>query len=133
MKNSLKPDSKALAGKKLRVKTTINSELIRARNVVGVLPGKDTPEIIVVGAHYDLNLDVNFRPAAKPGGRSDHSSFSKKDAPIIYLMAGFPPEYHHPGDHIKLVNRNKMVDIIKLGYLNIWDLANSEWGPAERK
>ena len=81
--------------------------------------------------NYDLNLDVQFRPAAKPRGGSDHSSFSAKDVPIMYFMAGFPPEYHQPGDHINLVNFDKMVDIIKVGYLNIWDLANTEWGPEE--
>ncbi|MCK4880168.1 MAG: M20/M25/M40 family metallo-hydrolase [Bacteroidales bacterium] len=242
VKSSMKPDSRVLAGKKLRVKTTVDSKLIRARNVVGVLPGKDTTEIIVIGAHYDhlgihdgwiwngaddnasgtvgvmsiakacmatgvkpektivfcawtgeekgllgsryfadhpyndakmilnlnydmisrdnkndtlgnkcsmnytkafsvleelttkniadfdLNLDVNFRPAERPRGGSDHSSFSQKDVPIIYFMAGFPPEYHQPDDHIKLVNWEKMINIIKIGYLNIWDLANSEWG-----
>ena len=245
VKSSMKPDSKVLAGKKLRVKTTVDSKLIRARNVVGVLPGKDTTEIIVVGGHYDhlgihdgwiwngaddnasgtvgvmsiakacmangekpektivfcawtgeekgllgskyfadhpyndakmilnlnydmisrdntndslgnmcsmnytkaypvledltnknieeykLDLDVAFRPAARPRGGSDHSSFSAKDVPIFYFMAGFPPEYHQPEDHIKLVNWDKMVNIIKVGYLNIWDLANSEWGAAE--
>jgi hypothetical protein len=242
VKENLKPESKVLAGKKLRIKTTVDSRLIRARNVVGVLPGKDTTEIIVIGAHYDhlgihdgwiwngaddnasgtvgvmsiaracmatgekpektivfcawtgeekgllgsryyadhpyddakmllnlnydmisrdntndslgnmcsmnytkaysvlqeltsknieeydLDLDVSFRPAERPGGGSDHSSFAQKDVPIMYFMAGFPPEYHQPDDHIKLVNWKKMVNIIKIGYLNIWDLANTEWG-----
>lgn len=41
-------------------------------------------------------------------------------------MAGFPPEYHQPDDHIELVNIPKMTDIIRLGYLNIWRFANSE-------
>ena len=49
----------------------------------------------------------------------------------MYFMAGFPPEYHQPDDHINLVNWNKMVNIIKIGYLNIWDLANSQWGADE--
>jgi len=53
VKENMKPDSRVLAGKKIRVKTTVDSKLIRARNVVGVLPGKDTTEIIVIGAHYD--------------------------------------------------------------------------------
>ncbi len=245
VKSSMKPDSKALAGKKLRVKTTVDSKLIRARNVVGVLPGKDTTEIIVVGGHYDhlgihdgwiwngaddngsgtvgvmsiakacmatgekpektivfcawtgeekgllgsryfadhpyndakmilnlnydmisrdntndtlgnmcsmnytkaysvlkdltnsnieeysLDLDVAFKPAKRPRGGSDHSSFSAKDIPIMYFMAGFPPEYHQPDDHLKLINWEKMTNIIKIGYLDIWDLANLEWGPAE--
>lgn len=243
VKNSMKPDSKVLPGKKLRVKTTVDSKLIKARNVVGVLPGKDSSEIIVIGAHYDhlgihdgwiwngaddnasgtvgvmsiakacmatgekpektivfcawtgeekgllgsryfsdnpyddakiilnlnydmisrdnandslknkcsmnytksysvlkelteknveayeLDLDVGFRAAERPRGGSDHSSFSRKDIPIMYFMAGFPPEYHQPDDHINLVNWNKMVNIIKIGYLNIWDLATTEWGP----
>jgi hypothetical protein len=242
VKESMKPDSKILPGKKLRVKATVDSKLIRARNVVGVLPGKDTTEIIVIGAHYDhlgihdgwiwngaddnasgtvgvmsiakacmatgekpdktivfcawtgeekgllgsryfadhpyndakmilnlnydmisrdndndsmknkcsmnytkaysvlkelteknveeyeLDLDVGFRASARPRGGSDHSSFSAKDVPIMYFMAGFPPEYHQPDDHINLVNWKKMVNIIKIGYLNIWDLANSDWG-----
>jgi hypothetical protein len=245
VKNSMKPDSRVLPGKKLRVKTTVDSKLIRARNVVGVLPGKDTSEIIVIGAHYDhlgihdgwiwngaddnasgtvgvmsiakacmatgekpektivfcawtgeekgllgsryfadhpyndakmilnlnydmisrdnsndslknkasmnytkaysvlkelteknieeyeLDLDVSFRAAERPRGGSDHSSFSAKDVPIMYFMAGFPPEYHQHDDHIKLVNWNKMVNIIKIGYLDIWDLANIEWGADE--
>jgi hypothetical protein len=245
VKNSLKPEAKELTGKKLHLKTTVDSKLIRAQNVVGVLPGKDTTSFIVIGAHYDhlgihdgwiwngaddnasgtvgvmsiakacmatgekpektivfaawtgeekgllgskyfadhpyndskillnlnydmisrddtgdtlgvkcsmnytkaypileelttkniedydLALDVGFRPAEKPRGGSDHSSFSAKDVPIMYFMAGFPPEYHQPEDHIDLVNWDKMVNIIKVGYLNIWDLANTEWGPAE--
>lgn len=245
IKNSMKPAAKELTGKKLYLKTSVDSKLIRAQNVVGVLPGKDTTKIIVIGAHYDhlgihdgwiwngaddnasgtvgvmsiakacmatgekpeftivfcawtgeekgllgsryfadhpyedakmllnlnydmisrdnkgdtlgvkcsmnytkaypvlkelttknieeydLNLEVAFRPAERPRGGSDHSSFSAKDVPIMYFMAGFPPEYHQPDDHVKLVNFDKMVDIIKVGYLNIWDLANTEWGPAE--
>jgi len=245
VKSSLKPNSKALDGKTLKIKTSVESRIIRARNVVGVLPGKDTSEIIVIGGHYDhlgkhdgwvwngaddngsgtvgvmtiakacmttgqkpektivfaawtgeekgllgskyfadhpyddanmilnlnydmisrdnkddtlgvkcsmvytkkyevleelakqnnedyeLGLDVNFRPSDRPRGGSDHSSFSAKDIPVMYFMAGFPPEYHQPGDHLDLINWDKMVKIIKLGYLNIWDLANMEWGPAE--
>lgn len=245
VKNTMKPQAKELSGKKLSLKTTVDSKLIRAQNVVGVLPGKDTSEIVVIGAHYDhlgihdgwiwngaddnasgtvgvmsiakacmatgekpektivfcawtgeekgllgsryfadhpfkdakmllnlnydmisrdntndtlgvkcsmnytkaypvlkeltekniesygLNLEVGFRPSARPRGGSDHSSFSAKDVPIMYFMAGFPPEYHQPDDHIELVNFPKMTDIIRVGYLNIWDLANTEWGPEE--
>jgi hypothetical protein len=245
IKDSMKPAAKEISGKRLYLKTTVDSKIIRAQNVVGVLPGKDTTEIIVIGAHYDhlgihdgwiwngaddnasgtvgmmsiaracmasgekpektlvfcawsgeekgllgsryfadhpyedakmllnlnydmisrddrgdtlgvkcsmnytkaypvleelttknledfdLDLEVRFRPAERPRGGSDHSSFSAKDIPIIYFEAGFPPEYHQPEDHVQLVNFDKMVNIIKVGYLNIWDLANTEWGPAE--
>jgi Zn-dependent M28 family amino/carboxypeptidase len=82
---------------------------------------------------FELGLDVNFRPSDRPRGGSDHSSFSAKDIPVMYFMAGFPPEYHQPGDHLNLVNWDKMTRIIKLGYLNIWDLATTDWGPAEEE
>ena len=242
---SLKPASMALPGKNIQVRTSVESKRIKVRNVVGVLPGKDTSEIIVIGGHYDhlgkhdgwvwngaddnasgtvgvmtiakacmatgekpektivfcawtgeekgllgsryfadhpyndarmllnlnydmisrdntddtlgikcgmtytksypvleelatrnnqeyeLGLEIRFRPSPKPRGGSDHTAFSEKDVPIFYFMAGFPPEYHQPGDHISLVNWDKMVNIIRIGYLNIWDLANTEWGPSD--
>ena len=45
--------------------------------------------------------------------------------------AGEPPEYHQFNDHTSLVNWDKMVNIIKIGFLNIWELANTEWGAEE--
>jgi hypothetical protein len=244
-KNNLKSNSKQLAGKTLKIETSVDSKIIRARNVVGVLPGKDSSEIIVIGGHYDhlgkhdgwvwngaddngsgtvgvmtiakacmatgekpektivfaawtgeekgllgseyfanhpfndsemilnlnydmisrddkddtlgvkcsmvytkkysvleelttknnedygLGLDVTFKPSSSPRGGSDHTSFAEKDVPVFYFMAGFPPEYHQPGDHLDLINWDKMVNIIKVGFLNIWDLANQEWGAEE--
>jgi hypothetical protein len=245
VKNSLKPASKELAGKKVRIKTSVESRMVRVRNVIGVLPGKDTSQIIVVGGHYDhlgkhdgwiwngaddnasgtvgvmtvakacmatgkqpektlvfaawtgeekgllgstyfvdhpyddaemilnlnydmisrddrddslgvecsmvytkkysilkemtdknndhygLGLEVRYKPADRPRGGSDHTPFAEKDVPVFYFMAGFPPEYHQPDDHTSLVNWDKMLNIIKVGYLNIWELANSEWGADE--
>ena len=78
---------------------------------------------------YDLGLEINYRPQERPRGGSDHTSFAEKDVPIMYFDAGMPVEYHQPDDHISLVNWEKLVKIIKIGYLNIWELANSEWEP----
>jgi Zn-dependent M28 family amino/carboxypeptidase len=246
VKSTLKPASKELTGKKVRIKTSVESRIVRVRNVVGVLPGRDTSEIIVVGGHYDhlgkhdgwiwngaddnasgtvgvmslakacmatgqkpektivfaawtgeekgllgstyfadhpydgdkmilnlnydmisrdsrddslgvkcsmvytkkyyileeitnrhnnrygLGLDIEYRPADRPRGGSDHTPFAQKDVPVFYFMAGFPPEYHQPDDQTNLVDWDKMVNIIKVGYLNIWELANTEWGPDEK-
>jgi hypothetical protein len=41
-------------------------------------------------------------------------------------MAAMHPDYHQPSDQISLVNWNKMLAIIKLGYLQLWDAANGE-------
>lgn len=242
--NDLKPASKKIKGIELKINHQVEKEIIKARNVLGVIEGEKTDEIIVIGAHYDhlgandgfvwngaddnasgtvgvwmlakafadagvkpkktivfaawtgeekgllgseyfadhpyggsikkinlninfdmiskdsendslknqarmvytsayqkfealtqshieaydLNLDINYRPSVKPGGGSDHSSFSAKDVPVMYFMAGFPVTYHTPKDRTHDINWDKMIDIIKLTFLNAWELANTdEW------
>jgi len=49
----MKPGGKELKGKKVKLETKVNSSIIRARNVIGVIEGKRTDEIVVVGGHYD--------------------------------------------------------------------------------
>lgn len=239
VKTKMKPEPVRLKNKSVHVETSVDSELISARNVIGVIPGKDTGSAVVIGAHYDhlgmfdgyiwngaddnasgtvgvmtiakacmatgekpektivfaawtgeergllgsryfadhpyvpvenisfhlnydmisrdneddslknqcrmsytaghefleenttkfldqydINLDVEFRPTTSKGGGSDHSSFARKEVPFFYFMAGFPKEYHSPKDEIGLVNYQKMGDIIRLGFLHIWQLAN---------
>ncbi len=238
VKNSLKPAPKEITGKQVHLKTTVKSRIVQVRNVIGLIPGKDTSKYVVIGGHYDhlgsyngiiwngaddnasgtvgmmtiakaflasgikpeknilfcawtgeekgllgstyfvdhlpvppenvtmyLNydmisrddaddtlgikcrlmytegykyfedntrkynednaygLDITYRASARPGGGSDHTPFARKKIPIIYFMAGFPPQYHEADDHVELVNFDKMVKIIKLGYLNVWDAA----------
>jgi len=41
-------------------------------------------------------------------------------------MAAMHPDYHQPTDEVSRVNWNKMTDIIKLGYLQLWEAANGE-------
>jgi len=240
VKESLKPASKEVKGITMQLESSVKSKVVRVRNVVGVLPGKDTTEIIVIGGHYDhlgkhdgwiwngaddnasgtvgvmtiakamlasgekpektivfcawtgeekgllgseyfadhpwndaemilnlnydmisrdnlddtlgvkcsmtyteaypvlqelaeqhndeygLGLDISFRAQEKPRGGSDHTPFANKDVPIFYFMAGFPPEYHSTNDHVEKVNFDKMTKIIKLGYLNVFELAKGK-------
>ncbi|MDX8339470.1 M20/M25/M40 family metallo-hydrolase [Draconibacterium sp. IB214405] len=50
---SLEPASQVLAGKSVAFKTSVNSKVVNARNVVGYIEGKNKDEFIVVGGHYD--------------------------------------------------------------------------------
>jgi hypothetical protein len=235
-----KPASRELTGKFIKVKTTVDSRIVRVRNVIGVLEGKNPDEIIVIGGHYDhlgkqegfiyngaddnasgtvgvmtiakamvasgvkpektivfaawtaeekgligsnyfvqhpykekilcnlnydmisrnspgenqdnkismnysnkfpkskelveklntemnMGLEISFRGSDQPGGGSDHAPFAAKGIPIYYFMAGMPEEYHQFNDHVELVNWDKMLKIIQLGYLSIFELANSSW------
>jgi Zn-dependent M28 family amino/carboxypeptidase len=75
---------------------------------------------------YDINLDLDLRPSAKPRGGSDHAPFAEADIPIFYFMAAMHPDYHQPGDELSKINWEKMTNIIKLGFLNTWEFANTD-------
>ncbi len=81
----------------------------------------------ITGKHnedYNLGLQIDYKPREKPLGGSDHSSFAKKGIPVAYFMAGWHDDYHKPGDHSGKANINKMTDIIRLAFLNVWYMAN---------
>lgn len=237
-KNKMKPKSKEIKSKGIKLKTTVESKMLKVKNVLAKIEGEDSNEVIVVGGHYDhvgtnkgyiwngsddnasgtvgvmtiakaiassgikpkktiifaawtgeeegllgskyfvqnykhiedivlylnydmisrdskgdsagvectmdftstypqleesaskfneeleLGLKIQFEGSKRPGGGSDHASFAAKEIPIFYFMAGWPDEYHQPGDHSDLANIPKMTRIIKLGYRMIWEFAN---------
>jgi len=51
--NNPKGFSKELKDVKINVSYNVNSEIIKGRNVAGILKGKDTTKYVVVGAHFD--------------------------------------------------------------------------------
>lgn len=237
---TMQPASKILPGKAASYKTTVNSKIVKARNVVGMIEGVKKDEYIVVGGHYDhvgkwngwiwngaddnasgtvgvmtiakafmatgkkpektvifaawtgeekglwgsryfvknamkenknivlklnydmigrdsdidtlknkatmtytkdysgieevtkkniqkygLNLDLNYRASINPSGGSDHAPFAQAGIPVFYFMAAMHPDYHLPSDELDKINWEKMVNIIKIGFLNTWNFANS--------
>lgn len=75
---------------------------------------------------YGINLDLSYKPAEKPGGGSDHAPFASQGIPIFYFMAAMHPDYHQPSDELSKVNWDKMLDIIKIGFLDTWNFANTD-------
>ena len=75
---------------------------------------------------YNINLDLNYRASVNPSGGSDHAPFAQAGIPIFYFMAAMHPDYHLPSDELDKINWEKMVNIIKLGFLNTWRFANSD-------
>ncbi len=236
----MKPASQDLTGKWVGFKTTVNSKIVKARNVLGYIEGEDTTNVIVVGGHYDhlgkydgwiwngaddnasgtvgvmsiaraikatgkkpkksivfaawtgeekglfgskffvknvphkrnvvlnlnydmigrdteedslknmasmvytkanskiqdvteknmdannLNLDLKYRPSETPSGGSDHAPFAEAGIPVFYFMAAMHHDYHQPSDEIDKINWEKMTNIIKIGFLNIWEFANDD-------
>lgn len=230
-----------LTGKKIFLKTTVKTEIVMARNVIGIIEGKDPSQIIVAGAHYDhmgmwngyvwngaddngsgtagimtiakavmetgvkpektiiiafwaaeeegllgsrhfvanlpfpllnirlnlnfdmisryvsekeykkaymiytdtypgfkamtekhlksygIDLDVEYQPSADPPGGSDHRSFVNAGIPVMRFKPGHREEYHTPEDDISTVDWDIMLKIVRIGFANIWELANSDW------
>jgi len=101
-----------------------------ARNMAGITYTKAYPRLEEItktnNDAYKLNLKLNIRSADAPTGGSDFTAFTNNKIPVIAWMAAMHPDYHQPSDQVNLVNWNKMLDIIKLGYLQLWDIANGE-------
>lgn len=75
---------------------------------------------------YDLKLKPNYRAWDNPVGGSDNGTFAKLGIPIIWYHTDAHPDYHQPGDHAEKINWEKVVDITKASFLNVWNLANEK-------
>jgi Zn-dependent M28 family amino/carboxypeptidase len=74
---------------------------------------------------YRLDLQPVFMSMEKPRGGSDFASFAAGDVPILTFNAGFTSDYHQISDHSSKADIGKMTDIIKVGFLNVWKIANT--------
>jgi hypothetical protein len=75
---------------------------------------------------YKVNLKLKITSEEAPTGGSDFTAFTENKVPIIEWMAAMHSDYHQPSDQVNLVNWNKMLDIIKLGYLQLWDIVEGD-------
>ena len=75
---------------------------------------------------YQLKLHPDYRPWDRPVGGSDNASFAQLDIPIIWYHTDGHPDYHQPSDHADRLNWDKVVEITKASYLNMWNMANEK-------
>ena len=73
---------------------------------------------------YKLNLAPVYRPWDKPVGGSDNGSFARVNIPIIWYHTDGHSDYHQPSDHADRINWEKVVNITKASFLNMWYMAN---------
>ncbi len=77
---------------------------------------------------YKINLDMEYKGSEMPVGGSDFSSFSRKGIPIFLLHGKFTPDYHQYTDHSDKAEIPYLTDIIRVGFLNLFELANNyQW------
>lgn len=75
---------------------------------------------------YGLQLEPDYRSWDNPVGGSDNGSFAKVNIPIIWYHTDGHPDYHQPSDHADRLNWDKIVEITKASYLNMWKMANEK-------
>lgn len=75
---------------------------------------------------YNLHLDPDYRAWDKPVGGSDNGTFAKRDIPVIWYHTDGHPDYHMPGDEAQKINYEKVTDISRAAFLNLWNLANEK-------
>jgi hypothetical protein len=101
-----------------------------AKNMAGITYTKAYPKLEEISNaavnEFKLNLKLNIRSNEAPTGGSDYTAFTENKIPVIAWMAAMHPDYHEPSDEVSRVNWTKMTDIIRLGYLQLWEAANGE-------
>lgn len=77
-------------------------------------------------ACYNLQLQPDYRAWEYPAGGSDNTPFALRNIPIIWYHTNGHPDYHQPSDHADRLNLDKVVEITKASFLNVWNLANEK-------
>lgn len=77
-------------------------------------------------ADYKIAIKMTYTPEENPSGGSDYNYFAEKKIPVMAYMAAMHKDYHRPGDKPYKVNLTKMTNVIRIGFLNTWKLANIE-------
>ncbi|KAF0237422.1 MAG: hypothetical protein FD181_1988 [Prolixibacteraceae bacterium] len=122
--------------KKMNIAIYLNYDMIardtesdKAKNKADMSYTKAYPGIEVITkkniASYNINLDMSYRGAERASGGSDHAPFAQQGIPYFYFMAAMHPDYHQPSDELSKINWEKMTNIIRIGFLNTWEFANS--------
>lgn len=75
---------------------------------------------------YGLQLEPDYRAWENPIGGSDNGSFVKVGIPIIWYHTDGHPDYHQPSDHADRLNWDKVVEITKASFLNMWKMSNEK-------
>jgi Zn-dependent M28 family amino/carboxypeptidase len=76
---------------------------------------------------YKIDIVPEYLKTDSPPGGTDHLSFINKGIPYLRFKPGHREEYHTPYDEIETLDWDIMLKIIRLTFLNVWDMAGPEW------
>jgi hypothetical protein len=79
----------------------------------------------VFSASNTKNVYFNTKIDSSGSGPSDHTSFYKKDIPVLFYFTGLHTDYHKPSDDADKINYKGMVDITR-DVLRVVDAMNGK-------
>ena len=74
-------------------------------------------------------IPIVLRLAPQPIGATagtDYAPFSTAGRPYVSWFTGYHPDYHQYTDDLSKINWTKLINITRLGYLNVWDIINGK-------
>lgn len=101
-------------------------------NLVGTLYSPDFLHTVQrEDEHIGLILDDRFERDTALGifFRSDQFPFILHDIPALWFFTGFHPDYHHVTDTVDKIDFTKMLKIVRLSYLTLFDIADEKQTP----
>ena len=109
--------------------------------------GRNNPDsIVVIGQeHSDLGATLARVNAGRPElrlttapdpwpeqrfyERSDHFMFARYGVPVLFFFAGVHEQYHRVGDHVDLIDTDKIARVAKIAFYAGADVANAPTRP----
>jgi hypothetical protein len=108
--------------------------------------GRNEQELLWIGGAFysdDLrkiieraNTEVGFELLYNVGllnFASDQAPFLKKEIPSAFFFSGLHDDYHTPKDDYDKIDYDKLSKVVRLGFLAIESLANSDFKPAYKE
>lgn len=92
---------------------------------IGYMKGRNDLKDMVLKNNKDfqLGLKINMRESEGKRGGSDYVPFAVKGVPFLGHYAGWHDDYHMPKDETSKTNYNKLRQIIRLSFANLWDVS----------
>ncbi|MCK5446848.1 MAG: M20/M25/M40 family metallo-hydrolase, partial [Gemmatimonadetes bacterium] len=90
------------------------------------------PQVERISAeHPELDMAVidDIWPEESFYSRSDQYNFAQRGVPILFFFNGTHDQYHQPGDHVDLIDYDKMARIGQLVFYLGLEIANQEERP----
>lgn len=125
-----------------KIVANVNLDMVGRNNpdsivVIGQEHSNLGPTLAAVNArHPELRMttSADLWPDERFYERSDHFMFARYGVPVLFFFNGVHPQYHRVGDHVDLIDTDKLSRVAKIAFYLGAEVANAParpvWDPA---